>query len=224
MLINPLEDDKGTDSAFGGLITVGEIVNVTQIFNVTEEQLKESNFPDLGLVTNYPALNNTGSYNDVLYYIVIDAIKWGSVSATLTSTVSGTPSGKISAYIDSTYAWNVVPYSVTEQLYKNLPSATYKNDTRLWYFTCTELTVNITIAGWDYPLSPLTVVERVDELNCVGTVSRLNALVPCLFCSPFPWKFQASAPNAGGDVVLGVPFCEISLASVLFSRMLTIMQ
>jgi hypothetical protein len=102
----------------------------------------------------------------------------GNVSATLNSTVPGTPSGKISAYIDSTYSWIQVPYTVSEQLYKNLPNATYKNDTRLWYFKCTELNVNFTIAGYDYPLSPLTVAQRVDGLNCVGTVSCTNTPFP----------------------------------------------
>lgn len=181
LLVNPLEDDRGTAGSFGGLLTIGEIVNLTQIFNITEDQLKQNNFPNLELVTNYPLLNNTGSYNNVTYYAVIDAIKWGNVSTTLNSTVPGTPSGKISAYIDSTYSWIQVPYPVTEQLYRNLENATYKNDTRLWYFKCTELNVNITIAGYDYPLSPLTAVQRVDGLNCVGTVSLASSSTPILF-------------------------------------------
>lgn len=175
LLIDPLEDDRGLGGSFGGLFTLGEIVNVSQIFNITEDELKQNNFPDTGLVTGYPRLNNTGSYNNITYYIVIDAIKWGNVSTTLNSTVPGTPSGKISAYIDSTYPWIQVPYPITEQLYMNLENATYKNDTRLWYFKCTELNVNITIAGYDYPLSPLTAVQRVEGLDCVGTVSPTSA-------------------------------------------------
>jgi len=123
------------------------------------------------------------------YYVIIDAISCGNGSASLNSTIPGTPDGKIAAYIDSTYAWNQVPYTVTEQLYKNLENATYVKDTRLWHFKCTELTVNITIAGYDYPLSPLTVAQHVDGLECVGT-------------------FQALPENAGGDVVLGVPFLK----------------
>lgn len=171
LLISPLEDDLGIAGSFGGLLTIGEIANVPQIFNITKGELQKNNFPDLGLIIGYPYLNNPGMYNNVAYYAVIDAIKWGSVSATLNSSIPGTPAGKISATIDSTDSWIQVPYSVTEQLYKNLENATYRNDTRLWYFKCTELNINITIAGYDYPLSPLTAVQRVDGLNCVGTVS-----------------------------------------------------
>lgn len=185
LLISPLEDNRGTADSFGGLFTIGEIVNVTQIFNITEDELEKNNFPDLGLVTEYPLLNNTGSYNNVTYYAVIDAIKWGNVSATLNSTIPGTPAGKISSYIDSTYPWIQVPYAVTEQLYKNLENATYSNDTRLWYFKCTELAINITIAGYDYPLSPLTAVQRVDELNCVGTVGLTSASALRVFLTLF---------------------------------------
>ena len=189
LLINPLQNEGGTDGAFGGLYSIGELVNITQIFNVTEDQLRSNNFPDLSRVTEYPWLNNTGSYGGVTYYAIIDAIKWGDVSATLESTVPGTPSGKISAYIDSTYSWIQVPYAVTEQLYKNLPDATYNNGDRLWYFTCTELNVNITIAGYDYPLSPLTAVQQADNGKCVGTVSRDNAI----FLSTYAYTFSGSS-------------------------------
>lgn len=173
LLINPLEDDRGTDESFGGVLTIGEIVNVTQIFDVTQEDIKKYDFPDLKLVAEYPWLNHSASYNGIPYYAIIDAISCGNGTATLKSTVPGTPDGKISAYIDSTYSWIQVPYSVTEQLYKNLPGATYMKDTRLWHFECTELNINITIAGYDYPLSPLTAVQRSDGLKCVGTVSHI---------------------------------------------------
>lgn len=175
LLIHPVEDDRGTDRSFGGVLTIGEIVNVSQVFNVTQEELEKNHFPDLTLVSEYPFLNNSASYNDNCYYIIIDAISWGNGSATLNSTVPGTPHGKIAAYIDSSYSWNRVPYSVTEQLYKNLKNATYVKETRLWYFECTELTINITIAGYNYPLSPLTAVQHVDGFNCVGTVSHASA-------------------------------------------------
>jgi len=174
LLINPDEDDRGTDKSFGGVLTIGEIVNVSQIFNVAQEDLKKYNFPDLKLVTEYPWLNHSASYNGISYYAIIDAISCGNGSTTLKSTVPGTPEGKISAYIDSTYSWIQVPYSVTEQLYKNLQGAAYDKDTRLWHFKCTELNINITIAGYDYPLSPLTAVQHVDGLDCVGTVSRIT--------------------------------------------------
>lgn len=182
LLINPVEDDRGTANSFGGVLTIGEIANVSQIFNVTQEDLTKYNFPDLKLVAEYPSLNNNVSYNGNTYYAIIDAISWGNGSATLKSTVPGTPDGKIAAYIDSTYSWIQVPYSVTEQLYKHLEGATYVKDTRLWHFKCTELTINITIAGHDYPLSPLTAARHVDGLDCVGTVShaRTPALVPLL--------------------------------------------
>ena len=175
LLINPIEDDRGTDQSFGGVLTIGEIANLAQIFNVTQEDLKNNSVPDLNLVTEYPCLNNSASYNDNSYYIIIDAISWGNGSATLNSSVPGTPDGKTSAYIDSTYSWNQVPYPVTEQLYKDLEGATYEKDTRLWYFDCVELTINITISGYDYPISPLTAVQHVDELKCVGTVSHSSA-------------------------------------------------
>jgi len=211
LLINPFEDDRGTDDSFGGVLTIGEIVDVTQIFNVAQEELKNANFPDLKLVAEYPWLNNSGSYNGDYYYAIIDAISWGNGSATLKSTVPGTPDGKIAAYVDSTYSWIQVPYSVTEQLYKDLEGATYAKDIGLWHFKCTELTINITIAGHDYPLSPLTAVQHFDGLDCVGTVSHRS--VPAL--GPFAYlllsQFQAKPENAGGDVVLGVPFCKRDL-------------
>ena len=173
MLINPVEDDKGTDQSFGGVLTVGEIVNLAQIFNVTEQDLKKNNVPDLTQVTSYPVLNHKGVYNGLYYYTLIDAISWGNGSAHLKSSVPDTPDGKISAYLDSINPWIDVPYSITEELYKHLENATYEKDTGLWYLKCTELTINITIAGHAYPLSPLTALGHVDSYNCVGNVSRL---------------------------------------------------
>ena len=172
MLINPLEDDKGTDQSFGGLLTIGEIVNLSQIFNISADDLKKDGVPDLNLVANYPLLNNKGVWNNISYYAVIDAISWGNGSATLKSTVPGTPEGKISAYIDSTDPWIHVPYSITEELYKNLEGATYSKDTGVWNLKCTELTINITIAGHAYPISPLTALGHIESYNCVGNVSH----------------------------------------------------
>ena len=174
LLINPLEDDRGTDQSFGGVLTIGEIVNLSQIFNVTADELKNSSVPDLTQVANYPALNNNGVYNGTSYYTLIDAISWGNGTATLKSSVSGTPNGKISAYLDSINPWIDVPYSITEELYKNLTNATYEKGTGLWHFKCTELTINITIAGHAYPLSPLTAVGHLESSNCVGNVSHTS--------------------------------------------------
>jgi hypothetical protein len=206
LLLSPAEDDKGTDKSFGGVLTIGEIADVTQIFGVTKEDLKKYNFPDLTHVEKYPWLNHDGWYNDQHYYIVIDGISWGGGSATLKSTVSGTPGGKIAAYIDSTYSWIQVPYSVTEQMYKHLEGATYEKDTGLWHFKCTELTIIIVIAGYEYHISPLSAAHHVDGYTCVGTVSHASRSAPRYFYLSFPGQFQAKSDNYGGDVILGVPF------------------
>lgn len=194
---------------------------MTQIFNVTEEDLKKDKVPDLSLINGYPPLNNSGVYNGISYYTLIDSISWANGSATLNSTVPGTPSGKISAYIDSTDPWIYVPYPITEQLYKGLKNATYVKDTGLWHFTCTELTINITIAGYAYPLSPLTAVEHIESTDCVGNVSRVNTPDPRCFCLSFSRQFRAKPDNVGGDIVLGVPFCKTSPRLVSFLSMLT---
>lgn len=185
LLINSDEGERGTDQSFGGVLTIGEIANISQIFNVSQEDLRQYKFPDLTLVTEYPILNNSASHNGCNYYAVIDAISWGNGSATLNSTVPGTPHGKIAAYIDSTYPWIQAPYAVTEKLYKNLENATYAKDTGLWHFKCTELTVNITIAGHDYPLNPLTTARHIDGLNCVGTVSHASTSAVGTFAHMF---------------------------------------
>ena len=221
LLLNPSEYDRGTDHSLGGVLTIGEIVDVTQIFNVTQEDLQKVNFPDLKSVVEYPYLNSSYTYDGTAYYAVIDAISWGSRSVTLKSTIPDTPQGKIAAYLDSTYSWIEVPYSVTEEMYKGLEGATYDKDRRLWHFKCTELTITITIAGHDYPLSPLTAVQHVDGLNCVGTVSRDHPL-PQYSRLRFFGQFQAKSEGAGGDVVLGVPFCKTSSCLALLLPVLTI--
>jgi len=192
LLINPVEEDRGTDKSFGGIITIGEIANVSLMFNVSQEDIHESGFPDLTLIADYPHLNYSASHNDEYYYAVIDAISWGNGSATLNSSVPGIPDDKAPACIDSTYSWIVAPYSVTEQLYKGLENATYMEDTGLWSFKCTELTINITIAGHDYPISPLTAAQHVDGLNCVGTVSHASTSVLGTFAYAF---LDSSKPN-----------------------------
>jgi len=208
LLINPVEEDRGTDKSFGGIITIGEIANVSLIFNVTQEDIHESNFPDLALVAEYPPLNYSASYNGEYYYALIDAISWGNGSATLNSSVPGVPDDKVPACIDSTYPWIGAPYSVTEQLYKNLENATYMKDTGLWHFKCTELTVNITIAGHDYPLSPLTAAQHVDGLNCVGTVSHTSTSALGTFAYAF---LDSSKPSQITlEVVLSLAFPSVS--------------
>jgi len=189
-------------------MSMGEIVSLTQIFNTTEDELKKDNVPDLTHVTNYPVLNYKGVYNGTSYYALIDAISWGNGSATLKSTISGTPNGKISAYLDSTDPWIHVPYSITEELYKHLEGATYAKDTGIWHLKCTELTINITIAGHAYPIAPLTAVGHVDSYNCVGNVSLQSIYTLSTLAYLFSWQFRAKPDGAGGDIVLGVPFCK----------------
>ena len=178
LLINPLEDDRGTDQSFGGVLTIGELVNLSQIFNISSDDLKNNGVPDLTQIANYPVLNNKGVVDEVSYYILVDSISWGNSSATLKSSVPGTPDGKISAYLDSTDPWIYAPYSITEELYKNLEGATYAKDTGLWHVKCTELTISFTIAGKVYPISPLTALGHIEGYDCVGNVSRIRSPVP----------------------------------------------
>ena len=192
LLISPLEEDRGQDLSFGGILTIGEIVNLGQIFNISDDELKKDKIPDLKLVTEYPLLNNSAVCENETYYAFIDEISWGNGSATLNSSIPGTPKGKIAAYLDSLSPWNQVPYSITKELYGNLQNATYVKESGLWFFDCVELSVNITIAGHAYPISPLTVAQHFEELICVGTVSHLSTTALCIFAYPF---FGSSKPS-----------------------------
>lgn len=207
LLINPDEGERGFDQTFGGVLTIGQIANLSQIFNVPEEDLQQYKFPDFRLVTEYPILNNSASYNGCNYYVVIDAISWGNGSATLNSTIPGIPHGKVGAYIDSTYPWIQAPYAVTEKLYKDLEGATYAKDTGLWHLQCTELAVNITIAGHDYPLNPLTTTQHVDGLNCVGTVSHASTPAVGTFTHIFLGSSKPSQITL--EVILSLAFPSV---------------
>jgi hypothetical protein len=161
LLLQPDISDYGHNQSFGGIFTIGEIVNFENLFNISSSDLE--GVPDLQQVTTFPQLQ----YNGEGATIVIDAINgpYGPINVTSNLQVDA---GKAVAIIDTIFPVILVNADVTKAIYSSVPGAQY-SDNGVWTFPCTELTVTITIGGHDYLLSPTSVVAKNDT-GCYGLV------------------------------------------------------
>ena len=166
LLVSPLESDKGNPITFSGFFSVGSTVDLTNIFGVSADKLSAADVPVLSKVTSQPKLQ-IGTANT----FPIDDIQVAGKGLGLTSTVSS--SKKPLVTLSTTSPWIVVPKSVVDAVYANVPGASYSSSDRLYHLPCTaEVQVTFVIAGVSYPMSPLDVIAtQAGSSQCVGTVS-----------------------------------------------------
>lgn len=113
--------------------------------------------------------------NPTRWTVLVDSYDTtGAVSHSLSSSVSGVPSGKAVALLDSgtSYAYGSVEFC--ENLYSSIPGATFSSTLGQWVMPCTqEVNLGITIGGRRFPVHPLDIISpsltSTDNTTCYGT-------------------------------------------------------
>lgn len=98
----------------------------------------------------------------------------GAVGHSLTSTVSGVPSGKAVALLDSGTSYSYASEEFCKNLYSSIPGATFSSTLGQWVVPCTqEVNVGLSIAGRRFPIHPLDIISPsltgTDNTTCYGT-------------------------------------------------------
>lgn len=158
LLLSPSPSDYGTDLSLGGVLTIGEIVDLAAVFNLTTP------VPiDLTEVISRPILQFNGRQD-----IVISGLVGPNGPIKLTSN-SKVDAGSTTGYIDSTQPSILVNPEVAEAIYSSVSGAQYSSDDGLWHLPCTQLNATFTISGYEYPISPLNMLIPGND-SCIGTV------------------------------------------------------
>jgi hypothetical protein len=167
LLFQPSPPDYGKEETLGGVFTIGEIVDLVALFFNGTKPENDPDFdkiPDLTQVTSHPFLQFEGRAE-----IVISGLTCPSGPIKLTSNYQGVPEGNTTAYIDSTETSILVNPEVAEAIYSSIPGASYDSASRFWHVPCVELNVTFTIAGYEYPISPFSMLYP-SVSDCIGTV------------------------------------------------------
>lgn len=151
ILFSPSPEDYGTDMSFGGIFTIGEIVDFNEVFNATLDSPIE-----MSEILSRPALQLNGQRE-----FAISGLTGPQGPITL--------SGNTTAYIDTTSSSILVNPEVAEAIYGKVSSSHYSSSDGLWYLPCTQINVTFTISGYDFPISPLNMLRPTND-SCVGTV------------------------------------------------------
>ncbi|CAL1706242.1 unnamed protein product [Somion occarium] len=191
ILYSKNELDKGNDYAFAGFISYGEIIDLPKYFGVAPEQLEPFGLPDLSAISNMPVVPISSSQT-----IFIDDVRVGNISLAINSSISGVPSGKVAAQVQSANPYIVLPKQYVDAIYGSVSGAIYSADDQVYYLPCTtEISVTIVIREKEYLISPLNTVALSDKDGiCIG-------------------KFKVSSGlSYQYDIALGNPFLENAYA------------
>jgi len=164
LLLSPNEDDLGK-IAFAGIFTVGKLVDLASVFDISQEQINQLGIVDLN------AINVQGQLPYTTQTITVDSIVVAESSVPLNSSTSGTPFGKAVARLSTVSPYITVDQSVVDAIYKSIPGASWVQEKRGYSLPCnSELSVTITINRVDFLISPLDVVAKVVNSDiCFGS-------------------------------------------------------
>lgn len=98
----------------------------------------------------------------------------GAMSHSFSSSVSGVPSGKAVALLDSGTSYAYGSEEFCKNLYSSIPGATFSSTLGQWVMPCTqEVNLGITIGGRRFPVHPLDIISpslsSTDNTTCYGT-------------------------------------------------------
>ncbi|OBZ70907.1 hypothetical protein A0H81_09365 [Grifola frondosa] len=152
ILFSPDVNKTGTDGTFSGFFTIGELVDLSEIFNGASADL-----PDLTLIKGQPELplTATGQFS-------VDAISINAQPFQLKSEIPQAPSGKPLAIVNTADPWIRASFEVVSAIYGNVSGATFVDQSTIGTFQVpcsTQVEVTVTLGGQDYVLDPSTLVR-----------------------------------------------------------------
>ncbi|CAE7103022.1 unnamed protein product, partial [Rhizoctonia solani] len=118
----------------------------------------------------WPAVNPTR------WSVLIDGYDTtGAASHTLSSAVSGVPSGKAVALLDSGTSYSYASEEFCKNVYSSIPGATFSSTLGQWVIPCKEeIDLGLTIGGRRFPIHPLDIItpslSSNDNVTCYGTL------------------------------------------------------
>lgn len=169
ILYTPSELDWDQELSLAGFISYGEIIDLTRYLGVSSDDLKSLNVPNLKDVELMPAVPVNGSQ-----IIVVDDIRIGNTSLSISSNISGVPDGRFAAQVQSADPWVTLDKAYVDAIYGSIDGATWSAANRTYIVPCTaEVWVTIVIQEKEYIIDPLTTVSLSDTPGtCIGKVCR----------------------------------------------------
>ncbi|KAJ1308995.1 hypothetical protein OPQ81_004677 [Rhizoctonia solani] len=134
--------------------------------------------------------------NPTRWSVLIDSYDTtGAVPHTLSSTVSGVPSGKAVALLDSGTSYSYASEEFCRNIYSSIPGATFSSALGQWVVPCNqEINLGLTIGGRRFPIHPLDIISP--SLSSNNNATCYGAFIP-----------QSFSAGAGEfDILLGDMF------------------
>ena len=184
ILYTPSELDWDTDFSFSGIVTYGEIVDLSKYLGISNDELKTLKLPTLKHVETMPVvpvMNKT-------HAIIVDGVRVGNASLGITSNVSSIPPGKFTAQVQSANPWVTLDKTYVDVIYGSVEGATWSPSNRTYLLPCTsEIWITFTIQGHDYMIDPLsTVAPTGTPGSCIGKVGLFRISVLHISHIPVP--------------------------------------
>ncbi|KAH7343446.1 aspartic peptidase domain-containing protein [Rhizoctonia solani] len=150
--------EHGLDATTEGSFTIGEL-----------EPEYESAIGATEVIPTWPTVNPSR------WSVLIDSYDTtGAVSHTLSSAVSGVPSGKAVALLDSGTSYSYASEEFCKNVYSFIPGATFSSTLGQWVVPCKEeVNLGLSIGGRRFPIHPLDIISPSlssnDNTTCYGT-------------------------------------------------------
>ncbi|EUC66458.1 eukaryotic aspartyl protease [Rhizoctonia solani AG-3 Rhs1AP] len=150
--------ENNLDAATEGSFTIGEL-----------EPEYEPKISATEAIPIWPTVNPTR------WSVLLDSYDTtGAASHTLSSTVSGVPSGKAVALLDSGTTYSYASEEFCKNIYASIPGATFSSALGQWVVPCKEeVNLGLIIGGRRFPIHPLDIItpslSSSDNTTCYGT-------------------------------------------------------
>lgn len=141
--------------------------------------------PEYMAITGNAPIPTWPRHDPYRWNVLLDALIVNDTITPGTTTKTGAPSNKAVVLLDTGASHTYAPPSVVEALYRDLPGATFDDESNVWMLPCdTEINAALQIGGQVFPMHPLDLlIPRTSNNNkdCMGT------FIPQIIDWEFDW-------------------------------------
>lgn len=124
-------------------------------------------------IANNPQIPTWPVQNPKRWNVLVDSVIINGGQTVIPSTsVSGAPSNKAVALLDSGTSYSYAPTEITDALYSGIQGASFNSDLGQWIVPCdVEIDMALQIGGQVFPMNPLDLTPNslTDPSSCVGS-------------------------------------------------------
>ncbi|KDR83745.1 hypothetical protein GALMADRAFT_236101 [Galerina marginata CBS 339.88] len=128
--------------------------------------------PDYAAVSGNERIPTWPIHSPYRWNVLVDAIIVNQTVTVPTTKITGAPSNKAVALMDSGASYTYAPKAICDAIYSNVPGATFDSSIGYWRVPCgAEIDMAIQIGGQVFPVHPLDVnpSTAADPSTCIGS-------------------------------------------------------